>query len=166
MAVLSAIVAHTDNRVIGRGNTMPWHMPADLQHFKRITLGKPVIMGRKTFDSIGRALPGRENIVVSRQPGLTIPDVRVVSSVDEALSQYEGAQELIIIGGGQLYAQSIAQCSKLYVTEIHIHINDGDVFFPPLVTEHWREVSREEHKANDRNPHDYSFVVLERIQKE
>lgn len=167
MAELCVIVAAAQNGVIGRDNALPWHISADLQHFKRITLGKPVIMGRKTFDSIGRPLPGRANIVISRNPEYTVEGARVVATLEEAVSLardialIDGVQEIMVIGGADIYRLAIPMARRLYLTEVHADVA-GDARLPEVDWTQWREVSRERHAAQDPNPYDYSFVVFER----
>ena len=167
MIQLAVIVAAAENGVIGRNNTLPWHLPRDLRYFKQVTMGKPIVMGRKTFDSIGRPLPGRTNIVITRNPGFSAEGVRVVASLDEALrlaadiALIDGATELVVIGGVEIYRASIPRADRLYITEVHASI-EGDAFLPRIDWTHWREVSRERHCASDANPYDYSFVVYQR----
>lgn len=161
------MVAMASNGVIGRDNGLPWHLPEDLRYFKRTTLGKPVIMGRKTFDSIGRPLPGRPNIVISRRPDWSAAGVTVADSVASALERAQAlaaassADELVVIGGAQLYAATLPLADRLYVTEVHAAIA-GDTRFPPMNPARWREVSREEHAASADNPYPYAFVVYDR----
>lgn len=153
---LALIAAHAQNRVIGLDNRMPWHLPADLRHFKALTFGKPVIMGRKTWDSIGRPLPGRLNLVVSRQPGLTLDGAEVFASLPQARARAEqwareqGAAEVMLIGGGQLYAEGIAEAERLYLTRIDLCVQ-GDAFFPEYA-HGWRCVSSEAHPAGEQTP--------------
>jgi len=167
MMRLAVIVAATDNGVIGRNNALPWHLPQDLRYFKRVTMGKPIVMGRKTFESIGRPLPGRTNIVITRNPDFTAEGVRVVASLDEALrlgeeiALIDGAQELVVIGGAEIYKASIPRADRLYITEVHASIQ-GDAFLPEIEWACWREVGREHHGASDANPYEYSFVVYNR----
>jgi len=160
---ISMIVAMADHRVIGLNNEMPWHLPADLQHFKKITLGKPVIMGRKTYDSIGRALPGRLNIVVSRDPNLTIAGVTCVTSVEQALSVAEGVEEVMIIGGATIYEHFLAVTNRLYLTFIDLN-TPGDTYFPDYLAQgEWTEVDREHYLADGKNAYNLEFVTLERL---
>ena len=159
---LSIIVAMSNNRVIGRDNTIPWHLPADLRHFKQTTLGKPILMGRKTFESIGRPLPERRNIVMTRDNSYTAPGCTVVHSIDAALQAAAGSDEVVVIGGAEFYRQVLPQVDTIYLTQIHADL-EGDTFFPALDDEHWREVERENFEADDNNPYAYSFVTLERI---
>jgi|SRR5690606_3790249 dihydrofolate reductase len=166
---LALIVAMARNRVIGRDNAMPWQQPDDLRYFKRMTLGKPVIMGRKTFASIGRPLPGRSNIVVTRNTSFAAEGIHVVHSLDAAialgqrllaeLGQEDG--ELMLVGGAELYAQGLPLASRLYLTELHGE-PEGDARFPAIDPAAWRELSREDHDAGEANTYAYSFVVLER----
>ncbi len=148
--------------MIGIGNKMPWHLPADLKHFKRVTMGKPVIMGRRTMESIGRALPGRTNIVVTRQPDLAPEGFTVVASLRQALdvARATGAEEAMVIGGGQIYAEAMPLATRLHVTEVHATF-DGDTRFEIPDPSDWREVSREHLAGADGRP-DCSFVVYER----
>lgn len=163
---LSLIVATANNRVIGRENKMPWHLPNDLKYFKRVTMGKTVIMGRKTYDSIGRPLPGRSNIVVTRQADWQPDGVKVVHSLAEGISYAESllrdAEEVIVIGGAQIYRAALPQAQRLYLTEIHADF-EGDTFFPEISPGEWREVDREMHFADSVNPHDHAFIVLDRV---
>jgi dihydrofolate reductase len=139
-------------------------LPQDLRYFKRVTMGKPIVMGRKTFESIGRPLPGRTNIVITRNPDFRAEGVRVVASLDEALrlagdiALIDGAQELVVIGGAEIYRASIPRADRLYITEVHASV-EGDAFLPEIDWALWDEVARERHGASDANPYDYSFVV-------
>lgn len=162
MSHLSMIVAMAHNRIIGADNDMPWHLPADLQHFKRTTMGKPVVMGRKTYESIGKALPGRHNIVITTNSEYTLDDASVVYSVEEALALCAQEEEVMIIGGGSIYALLIDHTDILHLTFIDKDVA-GDTQFPDW-NEYgqWQEVSREAHHADDKNPHDYEFVTLQR----
>ncbi|MEM1114105.1 MAG: dihydrofolate reductase [Pseudomonadota bacterium] len=161
------IVAVAENGVIGRNNALPWHLPQDLRYFKQVTLGKPVVMGRKTWESIGRPLPGRSNIVISRDPDYSAEGVSVVASLDLALSLAEdialidGADELMVIGGAAIYAEALPRAQRLYVTEVHAEV-PGDAYLSGLELSEWREVSRERHPGDEHNELDYSFVVYER----
>jgi len=167
MAVVCIVAALASNGVIGRGNELPWHLPADLRHFRELTLGKPVVMGRRTFASIGRALPGRTNIVISRDPGFGAEGVRVASSLADALAQAgaladrDGAGEVMVIGGAEIYAAALPRAERLYLTRVHAAI-EGDVFFPPVDWAAWRETSREDRAAGPGEAGDYSFLVYER----
>ena len=160
---ISLIVAMDRGRVIGMNNAMPWHMPADLKHFKRTTLGKPIIMGRKTFDAIGRPLPGRTNIIVTRDPDWRAEGCVVVYSVEQALQAAAGADEVMVIGGANLFEQLLPRATRIYLTEIKADFA-GDSYFPALPPGHWLERERQDHPADTSNPHPYSFVVLEKAQ--
>ncbi|ASF98953.1 type 3 dihydrofolate reductase [Vibrio anguillarum] len=158
--IISMIAAMADNRIIGKDNQMPWHLPADFAWFKRCTLGKPVIMGRKTYESIGRPLPGRHNIVISRDASLAIEGVSIVSSIEEAIEVAGHVDEVMIIGGGSIYQACMAQANKLYLTFIELNI-EGDTQFPEWGSE-WQEVHREMYQADDKNAHNMQFVVFDK----
>jgi len=159
--MLSLIVAMAENRVIGRDNALPWRLPNDLRHFKRTTLGHAVIMGRKNYQSIGKPLPGRRNIVVTRQAGFTAPGCVLASSVDAALTAASNDPEIFVIGGAELYAQTLARAERLYVTQVHAAVA-GDILFPDVDWSTWRELARERHEADAEHAFAYSFVTLER----
>ena len=160
---VSMIAAMAEDRVIGLDNKMPWHLPADLQFFKRVTLGKPVIMGRKTYQSIGRPLPGRKNIVLTRDTQLTIEGVDCVQTLAQAVSLVGDVEEMMIIGGATIYQQFLAQADRLYLTFIDLK-TPGDTQFPDyLAQSQWLEVDREVHLKDDKNAHNYQFVTLERV---
>lgn len=158
------IAAIGDNRVIGKDNQMLWHMPADFKWFKRHTLGKPVIMGRKTFESIGKPLPKRRNIVLSRQQpsSLELQDVDIVASVDAVFELAETVPETMIIGGAHVYQQFLPRADRLYLTFIEQSFV-GDSFFPDYSNYQWRETFKESHQADAKNAYNYSFVILERV---
>jgi dihydrofolate reductase len=159
---ISLIVAMDSNGVIGSDNGLPWHLPADLQHFKKTTMGKPILMGRKTWESIGRPLPGRTNIVITRDSGYQAAGCVVVNSIDAALQAAGEQDEVMVIGGAEFYRQVLPQADTLYLTRIHEAFS-GDTFFPELNEADWREVERSDQVANEKNPHDYSFIRLDRI---
>lgn len=163
--LLSMIAAVAENGVIGSDGGMPWHLPADLKFFRKTTMGKPIIMGRKTLESIGKPLDGRLNIVLTRQPNVQIEGCTVVSTLDHALASARagGADEAIIIGGGQLYSRAMPLAQRLFLTRIH-ETFEGDTYFPEIDLAAWIEVKRENHVADAKNSHDYSFCVLERIE--
>lgn len=167
---LAIIVAASENGVIGRNNALPWHLPGDLQYFKRVTMGKPILMGRKTFESIGRPLPGRTNVVITRNPDFSAEGIRVVESLAAALRLAEdialvdGVEELVVIGGAEIYREALPLAQRLYLTEVHASI-EGDAWLPEIDWADWREVQRERHAAEGNNPYDYSFVVYERRAK-
>ncbi|PAU38324.1 diacylglycerol kinase [Vibrio coralliilyticus] len=158
--IISMIAAMAKDRVIGKDNQMPWHLPADFAWFKRCTLGKPVVMGRKTYESIGRPLPGRQNIVISRDVNLAIEGVTTVTSIEQALEAAGEVDEVMIIGGGAIYKACLPQADKLYVTYIDAQI-EGDTQFP-----HWgdlfEETYSENYVADEKNAYDMKFVILER----
>lgn len=154
---IAMIAAMANNRVIGKDNKMPWHLSADLKHFKKMTLGKPVVMGRKTFESIGRPLPERKNIVISRTSSLSIDGVSCVNSFDGALAAAGECDELVIIGGGQLYQQLLPQADILYLTIIDLEV-EGDTFFPQWDEESWALV--EEQCESDSSGLSYRFLTL------
>lgn len=154
---LCLIAALAQNRVIGRDNQLPWHLPADLKHFKAKTLGKPIIMGRKTWDSLGRPLPGRLNLVVSRQAGLQLEGAEVFPSLDAAIvraddwAREQGVDELMLIGGAQLYEQGLALAERLYLTRVALQ-PEGDAWFPAFAEEAWRCCECEAHEAGESTP--------------
>jgi dihydrofolate reductase len=158
--MLSLIVAMAKNRVIGHENKMPWHLPAELSYFKRITTGHPIIMGRKTFDSIGRPLPNRRNIVVSRNTNFHSPGVEVANSLENALALCANDNPFVI-GGASLYAEALTVAQRLYITEINADLV-GDTFFPPINDSLWKEESREARSKDEKNIYDLQFVVLQR----
>lgn len=164
---VSMIVAAAQNGTIGRDNALPWRLPDDLRYFRRVTMGKPVVMGRRTFDAIGRALPGRDNIVVSRNPAFTAAGASVVHDLDEAFTratasaQSSTVDEWMLLGGAQLYAAAMPRIQRLYLTRVHADIA-GDAHLPPLDMGEWQEMSREEHPAGGGNEFPFSFIVLQR----
>lgn len=159
--IVSLIVAMTRERVIGKDNCMPWHLPADLAYFKQTTLGKPVVMGRNTFDSIGKPLPGRRNVIVSTRLAEAPAGTELVASPDEALALLKDEAEVMIIGGGQLYAAFMPLAHRLYLTRIEASL-EGDTHFP-LVESDWQLVSEQRRPADERNRYDCRFQMLERI---
>jgi dihydrofolate reductase len=162
MTILSLIVAHADNRIIGKDNTMPWHLPDDLAYFKKTTLGKPVVMGRKTFQSIGRPLPGRQNIVISRDTTFNAKGIDTANSVEQALALAGDAAEVMVIGGGAIYQHCLASAERLYITHITANIA-GDTQFPEYDTEHdWQKVSSLTQGANVSNAYPLEFCVYQR----
>lgn len=160
---ISLVVAMDRMRAIGAGGTLPWHLPADLRHFREITMGKPIIMGRRTHDSIGRALPGRRNIVVTRNREWPAPaGCEVAHSLEEALALAGAASEVMVIGGAALYRCALPLAQRIYLTEVQAEVG-GDVHFPPLDAGAWRETARVQRAADERNPYPCSFVILDRI---
>jgi len=159
--MISLIVAVSANGVIGRGGELPWHLSDDLKRFKQLTLGKPIVMGRKTFESIGRALPGRQNIVLTRQSEFAADDCDVVSSIDAAIAASGDAGEVVVIGGSEIYKLFLPLAERIYMTRVQIDV-DGDVRFPELDDELWQETERENHDADDLNEYEFTTSVLER----
>lgn len=155
---LSLIVAMTKNRVIGKDNQMPWHLPADLAWFRQNTTGKPVIMGRKTFESIGRPLPKRTNIVLSRQP-FEHDGVIWKDSLESAVNFVRDSEEIMLIGGGQLFNEYVSKADRLYLTEIQTEL-DGDTFFPSINWDEWHIEFEQYRPADEQNPYDCRFLVL------
>ncbi|MBA2815794.1 type 3 dihydrofolate reductase [Candidatus Pantoea persica] len=158
--MISLIAALAADRVIGMEGAMPWNLPADLAWFKRNTLNKPVIMGRLTFESIGRPLPGRLNIVVSRQPG-TAEGVTWVSSLDEAIQAAGDVPEIMVIGGGRIYEQMLNRADRLYLTHIDAEV-EGDIQFPDYEPDEWQSTFSEFHDVDEQNSHSYCFEILDR----
>lgn len=159
---LSLIVALDRNRVIGHEGRLPWHLPDDLKWFKRCTVGKPIVMGRRTWESIGRALPERPNIVITTKADFEAPGATVVPSLEGALEVARDYPEVMIIGGGVLFAATLNLADRLYLTVVHGEY-PGDTFFPAFESGEWRETFREDHEADDRHESAYSFLILDRI---
>ena len=157
---ISIIVAIAQNHAIGKNNQLLWHMPHDLKHFKEVTTGHTVIMGRKTFDSVGKPLPKRRNIVVTRQQ-IEIPGCEVVDSIDAAIALCAGEDEVFIVGGAEIYRQAMAKTDVIYLTIIHKDF-DADTFFPEINPDEWKETEREDFDADEKNPIPYSFITLKR----
>ncbi len=160
MPEICMIVAADKNLAIGKDNKMPWHLPADLKFFKKTTSGYPVLMGRKTYDSIGKALPGRRNLVISRSAN-TLPDAAVYHSIEEAVASCETADKLFIIGGEQIFRQCISVCDTIYLTQIDGTF-DADTWFPPIDADEWKEVERSDYPADEKNAFNLSFVTLKK----
>ncbi|HUX24697.1 MAG TPA: dihydrofolate reductase [Burkholderiales bacterium] len=156
------VVAMAANRVIGRNNALPWHLPADLKRFKALTMGHPVVMGRKTYESIGKPLPGRRNLVVTRNRAYNAPGCEIAHSLDAAIDACRGAQEIFIIGGAELYNKSLPRAHSLEFTEIHADF-EGDAVFPQYAPDQWREAGREIHDSEAGAPFRYDFVRYERL---
>ncbi len=165
---VSLIVAATRNQVIGLDNQMPWHLPADLRYFKQRTLGKPIIMGRKTWESLGRPLPGRLNIVITRQADITLEGAEVFADLKTAIQRgqqwavQQGVDEVMVIGGGQLYQQALTLAQRVYLTRIELEL-DGDTFFPVLDAQLWQKTDAQTHPAQEQEP-GYTFEVWQRTQ--
>lgn len=158
---ITLVAAMDKNRLIGQLNQLPWHLPADLAHFKSVTFGKPIIMGRKTFESIGKPLPRRRNIVISRQPGLRIEGCEIFSSVDEALNALVDESEVMIIGGGCLFKETLPKAHKMILTIIEYSF-EGDTYFPLWNADEWIVVSKIKHGPNENNLYTFSFLELKR----
>ncbi|HSW68793.1 MAG TPA: dihydrofolate reductase [Gammaproteobacteria bacterium] len=159
---ITFVVAMAENRAIGNNNQLPWHLPADLQHFKQITLGKPILMGRKTFQSIGRPLPGRTNIIITQDENFKAENCIIVHSIESALATAKDQPELCVIGGAELFRQMLPFTKQIYLTLIH-HDFSADTFFPELNAMEWKEIARTDHFADEKNIYSYSFLTLERI---
>ena len=159
---ITLVVAMASNRVIGRENRLPWHLPADLRHFRQVTIGKPILMGRKTHESIGHALPGRANIVVTRDEAYTAHGCIVVHSIERALEAAGASGEVMVIGGTDLYRQLLPRAGRIYLTLVHAEF-EGDAWFPELDEREWREVERLDCDPDVNNPWPYSFIRLDRV---
>ena len=149
------------NGVIGAGGALPWRLPADLRYFRSVTMGKPILMGRRTHASIGRPLPGRENVVLSRDREYTAPGCTVMHSVDEVLGRFADVEEIMVTGGADLYAEMLPRADRIYLTRVHAEVA-GDTHFPQFDPEHWHEIERQDFPADHENEFPYSFSVLER----
>ncbi|QCR22933.1 dihydrofolate reductase [Pontibacter sp. SGAir0037] len=160
--MIAIVVAIAENNVIGKDNQLIWHLPADLRHFKQLTLGHPIIMGRKTFESIGKPLPGRTSIIITRQQDYQVEDCVVVHSVEEALAKAKELDERAsIIGGAEIYRQALPFTDTVYLTRLH-HTFEGDTFFPELPAEDWQQVAEAFHEPDEKNKYSYSFIELKR----
>ena len=159
---LSIIVATAENQVIGNNNALIWHISADLKRFKKLTTGHTVIMGRKTFESIGRALPNRRNVVISRNPEFKVEGCEVVKSIEDALQCVENEEEVFIIGGGTIYREMWDRVDRLYITLVHAVV-EGDTTIPVVDENKWNAVAREDHQAGEKDDYDYSFIDYQRI---
>lgn len=160
--MLSIIVAMDKNHLIGKQNTLPWHLPADLAYFKKTTSNKTIVMGRKTYESIGRPLPNRRNIVLSSNQDLSIKGVEVAHNIQEVVELVQDEAEVFIIGGANIYAQTLAYCKRLYITQIDGEF-EGDAHFPSLDLTKWQMVQSEKHLADENNLQDYCFSVFEPV---
>ncbi len=159
--IISLIWGQDRNRLIGRDNALPWHLPADMAWFKKSTMGKPVLMGRKTYESIGRPLPGRTNLILTRQADLQIDGCRVVHSLDEATATVPEAGEIMVMGGAEIYALLFNQAERLYITEIDAEF-EGDAWFPEFDCSLWQEIFRESRQPDEKNAYPYAFSILKR----
>ena len=162
-AAVELIVAAAENDVIGRANRMPWHLPGDMRHFRALTLGRHVLMGRKTYESIGKALPERTNWVLSRSADFAAPDARVVGALSLARTEAGGESPLMVIGGAEIYRLCLPLARRIHLTLVHAHLEDGDTFFAEWRSAAWRESSRERHEADAKHAYAYSFISLERM---
>ncbi len=162
MKKISLVVAMSDNGMIGQNNQLLWHLPNDLKHFKALTLNKPIIMGRKTYESIGKPLPNRQNIILTKARYLQVPGCEIVHSVNDALDVTNDAPEIMVIGGGEIYRLFMPLVSTMHITYVHTTI-EGDVSFPEFDLSQWKEVSRENFTKDEKHLYDYSFVTLTRI---
>jgi len=158
---VSIIAAMSSNRVIGKNAGLPWYLPADLKFFKELTLGHAIVMGRRTYETIGRPLPGRRNVVVTRQTGLKFEGIEVVHSLREAMDLLKGETEVFIAGGGEIYRRALDLADRIYLTLIHAEI-EGDTWFPEFDESAWELVERTDRRADEKNRYDYSFLVYER----
>ena len=159
--MISIIVAASTNDVIGRQGALPWHLSDDLKYFKAVTMGKPIIMGRKTWESIGRPLPGRQNIVVTRQQGFAADGCTVVASLEDAIAAAGDADEIVVIGGSQIYELALPLARRLYMTRVHADV-EGDAYFPAVDATRWSLVAEEHHEADQRNEYAFSFRTYDR----
>ncbi len=162
-AALELVVAATENDVIGRANRMPWHLPGDMRHFRSLTLARQVLMGRKTYESIGKALPDRTNWVLSRSPGFAPADCRVVRTLAEVREAAGAESPLMVIGGAEIYRLCLPLSRRIHLTLVHTQIADGDTFFADWRKPEWRESSREHREADAKNAYAYSFITLDRV---
>lgn len=159
---ITLIVAAAENNAIGKGNKMPWHLPNDFKYFKKNTLEHHIVMGRKTFESIGKALPGRRNIILTRDPDFRADGIETCSTIEQVLAQSQDENEIFIIGGAQIYAQTIAIADKVLLTRVHTTL-DGDAFFQKLNPSEWALKSQDKHEKDEKHAYDYTFEVWERI---
>jgi len=170
MPEILLVAAVSENGVIGRGNKLPWRLKSDMQHFRAVTVGKPVIMGRKTYLSISKPLAGRTTIVVSRDPAFAAPGIVVAPSLEAAFAAARGdalrrgTDAIVVAGGAEIYAQAMPQATRLSITAVHQHV-DGDARFPPIDPQTWREVAREEHEPQVEDEARFAFVSYERVAK-
>ena len=158
---ISIISAMASNRTIGIRNTLPWQLPEDLKHFKALTMGHHIVMGRKTYDSIGKPLPGRDTVIVTRNADFAVPGCLAVNSLEAALTVSHGEEEVFFVGGAELYRQALAIAHRIYLTEIQ-RVFDGDAFFPEFDKSQWNETAREKHRTEGQNGFEYHFVIYDR----
>lgn len=162
MVQLSIIVATDQHGLIGKDNDLPWRLSADLRYFREITMGKPIIMGRLTHESIGRPLPGRKNIILTTDEGYQAEGCTVCQTIDQAISECDGAEEAMVMGGASLYEQFLARADKLYLTLVDAEL-EGDTWFPEWDKSQWHQLSRQDHSADEKNDYPYSFIVYRRV---
>jgi dihydrofolate reductase len=165
--IISFIAAVSENNAIGKNNDLPWRLPEDLKFFKRTTLGKPVIMGRRTYESFGKPLPGRLNIVISGNKDLALPEgVQVSDDINATLErlQNDNVEEAFIIGGGTIFKETLPLADRLYITRVHTVIPDADTFFPAIDHTHWKLVWEEDHNADDKHAYTFTFQKFERLE--
>lgn len=163
MKAVALVAALDSNRAIGRGNALPWHLPADLRRFKALTLGHPVLMGRRTAESIGRALPGRRNLVLTRAHAAPFEGQESVATLEAACALVSADDTLMVIGGGEVYALALPFAQRLHLTWVDTAVPDADTFFPAFEPDAWREIAREAHAADERHAHAFAFVDYERV---
>lgn len=159
--LISAVVALSENRAIGKNNQLLWHLPADLAHFKQITTGKPIVMGRKTYQSIGRPLPNRSNVILTQDKQFKAEGCIIVHSIEAALTVSTGQDEMCIIGGAEIYRQFMPWIERIYLTKVH-HVFPADTFFPELNADEWKETESISHPPDEKNKYSYSFSTLKR----
>ncbi|HEV7781755.1 MAG TPA: type 3 dihydrofolate reductase [Chitinophagaceae bacterium] len=161
---ISFVVAAATNNAIGKDGVMPWHLPNDMRHFKNVTWGMPVVMGRKTFESLGKVLPGRKNIVITRQPGWEVAGTIAVQKIEDALfvAKQTDANEVMVIGGGEIYKTLFDKASRIYLTRVEAE-PEADTFFPALDPKEWHLMSQKDHEADEKNAFNYSFQIWERL---
>jgi dihydrofolate reductase len=164
-AAVELVVAVSENDVIGRANQLPWRLPADLRHFKSLTMGHHILMGRKTCESIGKALPGRTNWVLSRSSDFKAPDCKVVRTLEEGRLGVGGAGPLMVIGGAEIYRLCLLQAVRIHLTLVHTKISDGDTFFSAWRDPEWKESNRDRHEADEKNSYAYSYLTLDRVRR-
>lgn len=161
--MISIIAAVGKNNELGKKNTLLWHMPADMKYFRETTKGHPVIMGRKTFESIGSPLPNRKNIVITRDRDYSQQGIEVVHSLEEAINLFDDAEEAFIIGGAEIYKQAMPLVDRLYITHVDAEDREADAFFPEIIPILWNEISHKENKKDDKNPHNYIFSIYDKF---
>jgi dihydrofolate reductase len=160
--MIAIVVAVAENNVIGKDNQLIWHLPADLRFFKNLTMGHPILMGRKTYESIGKPLPGRTTVIITRQQDFEATGCIVVNSIDEAIAEAQTIdQDVYIIGGAEIYKQALTKTDTIYLTRVH-HTFDGDTFFPELDESNWEVASEEKHEPDEKNKYSFSFITLKR----